>query len=136
MSLLVDVALEAFGSKFLLPVSSEPTLAAMEYFGGHSMVVPACVAVTGGFAAQAASFFIGRLLLKLKEREQIFVSEKVYTSCAAYASGLALPVLLLSWMDFGALLAVAAGFFAAPAPRALPVLALSMAGFYAWQVVY
>jgi membrane protein YqaA with SNARE-associated domain len=135
MAIYLDIFLESLGAKFMLPVSSEATLAAMNSFGGYNMISASAVAVGGAMAAQVLNFLTGRLLLVLKNREQIFVSEVIYERCARLGRGFALPLLLLAWVDFGSLLTVAAGFFNVPATRAFPVLLVSMIGFYAYQLM-
>ncbi len=126
---LLQVFLEAFGAALLVPLSSEPLFFALIGFG-EPILIPAFVAVAGAMAAQVANFAVGLLLLHLKKKEQIFVSEQVYASCAKLGRGPGLVLLLFTWLDFGSLLTVAAAFFNVPAKLVFPVLLLGQAGYY------
>lgn len=132
----VQVFFEALAANQLLPLTSEAMLAAMQAFGGFDLRQAAALGALGAVLAHAVNYALGRGLLELKRREQVFVSEKFYAAGARLGRRWALPLLLFTWVPFGALLPVAAGFFHVPPLRAALVVALGEVGFYGYMLLY
>lgn len=132
MSFYRDVFVESLGAALIVPVSGQPTFFAMHAFGGYNMQAAAVLGVAGAMLALAADYAIGGFLCYLRQQGKVVVSNAIYEKVSLLASKRLLPLLLLSWMPFGALLTVAAGFLNVPAWKTLPVVLLGQAGYYVY----
>lgn len=131
---LAQIFLEAFAASLPVPLSSQPTFFALLAFGVRPLLLPALAATAGAFAAHGINFLIGRWVFSLKKQERVHVSDRAHALGARLCNRWLLPLLLLTWVNFGAFLPLLFGFFGVSPRRALPLVLAGQAGYYLYRI--
>jgi membrane protein YqaA with SNARE-associated domain len=125
-----QIFFEAAHTATIFPLGHEPTLYAMKAFGNYAMGAPIALALAGATFGQMINWWLGTLLLGLREKRKMFLSDERYQRIKTHFHRWGFYLLLLCGMTFGNLFAVAAGFFGLSPKKILPVIVLGLAAHY------
>ncbi|MDE3060551.1 MAG: hypothetical protein KGJ06_06030 [Pseudomonadota bacterium] len=124
MTHLLSILLESAWTASIIPLGSEPTIAALKAFGGHDMVLPSLLAVAGAIAGQSFNWLIGKIFMKYKP------DSKRYARAASFFNKYLVFLLFFSWVPLGNLLVAAAGFLGTRLTFILPLVIIGEAYNY------
>jgi membrane protein YqaA with SNARE-associated domain len=111
MNNYVQVLFESAWVATIIPMSAEPTFFAMRGFGGYDMWPAFAMAVAGATGGQLFNWGVGRLLLTLKDKGELNVSEPQYQKFSGIFRRYLLFLLVLCWVPLCNIFVVIAGFF-------------------------
>lgn len=121
-----NVFIEALWNASVIPLGHEPTLAAMQSFGGFNMPLAVTIAITGATTGMMLNWLIGVLILKSKPRSVGGWYEKASRLFNTYG----IFLLLFTWAPMLKILPVVAGFLNVRFRTALLLIAIGQVVSY------
>ncbi len=126
-----DVFIEAL-LNMIAPVFVEVTALAMRGFGGYDMLFVTALAALGGSIGALLMWSAGHVCCRMARHPSInFAPEERYEVMHERLHRYGIWLLLLVCLPVGFAMAFVAGFFNIPLRIAMPLMMLSMVGYYA-----